>query len=133
MTAPVRVQRHRTKGWRMPPNTIYVGRPTRFGNPFKVVCLYDYRRRGRGACWGVLESVKLGDTDQSICGFTETHDNIADARSRAVELFCEAISAGRLAIDIAPLRGKNLACFCPLDQRCHADILLARANASEAA
>lgn len=23
-----------------------------------------------------------------------------------------------------PLRGKDLACFCPLDQACHADVLL---------
>jgi hypothetical protein len=26
------------------------------------------------------------------------------------------------------LRGKNLACFCPLDQPCHADVLLEIAN-----
>lgn len=29
---PVRVQRRRVKGWRMPPDTIYVGRPSMFGN-----------------------------------------------------------------------------------------------------
>lgn len=28
------------------------------------------------------------------------------------------------------LRGKNLACWCPLDQPCHADVLIALANAS---
>jgi hypothetical protein len=33
---PVRIQRKRTKGWRMPENTVYVGRPTPFGNPFHV-------------------------------------------------------------------------------------------------
>lgn len=33
-TTPKRIQRRRTKGWRMPPNTVYVGRPTRWGNPF---------------------------------------------------------------------------------------------------
>jgi hypothetical protein len=27
-----------------------------------------------------------------------------------------------------PLRGKNLACWCPLDQPCHADVLLEFAN-----
>jgi hypothetical protein len=26
------------------------------------------------------------------------------------------------------LRGKNLACFCPLDKLCHADVLLELAN-----
>jgi len=31
---PIRVQRSRAKGWRMPANTVYVGRPTIWGNPF---------------------------------------------------------------------------------------------------
>jgi hypothetical protein len=34
--APKRVQRKRTKDWRMPPNTVYVGRPGPWGNPFAV-------------------------------------------------------------------------------------------------
>lgn len=33
---PERIQRKRTKGWRMPENTVYVGRPTKWGNPFKM-------------------------------------------------------------------------------------------------
>lgn len=33
---PKRIQRKRVKGWRMPPNTVYVGRPTKFGNPFPL-------------------------------------------------------------------------------------------------
>lgn len=31
-----RIQRKRTKGWRMPPNTVYVGRGSKWGNPFTV-------------------------------------------------------------------------------------------------
>lgn len=34
MKKPIRIQRKRVKGWKMPPNTVYVGRPTKFGNPF---------------------------------------------------------------------------------------------------
>ena len=30
--------------------------------------------------------------------------------------------------DVAELRGKDLACWCPLDQPCHADVLLEIAN-----
>ena len=30
---------------------------------------------------------------------------------------------------LAELRGKNLACWCALDQPCHADVLLELANA----
>ncbi len=33
---PIRVQRKRTKGYRLPPGTIYVGRPSRWGNPYRV-------------------------------------------------------------------------------------------------
>lgn len=36
MDIPKRIQRKRTKGWKMPENTIYVGRPTKWGNPFHV-------------------------------------------------------------------------------------------------
>jgi len=31
---PVRIQRQRTRGWRMPAGAVYVGRPTKYGNPF---------------------------------------------------------------------------------------------------
>lgn len=36
MSQPQRIQRKRTKGWRMPPNTVYVGRGSKWGNPFTV-------------------------------------------------------------------------------------------------
>ena len=32
--------------------------------------------------------------------------------------------------DVSILRGKDLACWCPLDQPCHADVLLELANQS---
>jgi len=33
---PVRIQRKRSKGWKMPPNTVSVTRPGPWGNPFSV-------------------------------------------------------------------------------------------------
>lgn len=33
---PRRVQLRRTKGWRLPPNTVVVSRPSKWGNPFRV-------------------------------------------------------------------------------------------------
>jgi Domain of unknown function (DUF4326) len=33
---PVRIQRKRTKGWKAPEGAVYVGRPSRWGNPFTV-------------------------------------------------------------------------------------------------
>jgi hypothetical protein len=32
--APIRIQRKRTKAWQMPGNTVYVGRPSKWGNMF---------------------------------------------------------------------------------------------------
>lgn len=34
MTKPVRIQRKRTKGWKMPIGAVYVGRGSKWGNPF---------------------------------------------------------------------------------------------------
>src|ERR1700756_2143821 len=31
-----RIQRRRSRGWRQPANALYVGRPTKWGNPYKV-------------------------------------------------------------------------------------------------
>ena len=36
IAGPTRVWRKRTAGWRMPANTVYVGRGSRWGNPFKI-------------------------------------------------------------------------------------------------
>jgi hypothetical protein len=33
---PERIQRKRTKGYRLPPTAVYVGRPSRWGNPYRV-------------------------------------------------------------------------------------------------
>jgi hypothetical protein len=94
----VRIQRKRSKGWRMPVGAVYVGRPTKFGNPWQV-----------------------GDR---IDGQRVTHRIAADWYRKNVT----ADSAmGRDAV--AELRGKDLACWCPLDQPCHADVLLEIANA----
>jgi hypothetical protein len=96
---PKRVQRRRVKGWRMPPNTVYVGRGSKWGNPTK---------------WSDL----LED------GYT-----IEYAHQVAMESFEEGIAMGDFELpDTAPLRGKNLACWCPADMHCHADILLEVAN-----
>ncbi len=71
---PNRIQRSRAKGWRMPPNTIYVGRGSKWGNPHtfansgpvhpalryacEVAPLMDYSElRGKNlACWCALDA-----------------------------------------------------------------------------
>lgn len=32
---PLRIQRKRTRGWKMPVGAVYVGRPSKWGNPMK--------------------------------------------------------------------------------------------------
>ena len=90
---PKRIQRKRTKGWRMPANTVYVGRPGRYGNTFKI-----------------------GDPHPAF-GHPMT-------REEAIEMF----EWGAGYFDWPELRGKDLACWCRLDQPCHADALLEIAN-----
>ncbi|MCU1305140.1 MAG: 60, gp60 [Candidatus Sulfotelmatobacter sp.] len=107
-----RIQRKRTKGWKMPPNTVYVGRPTKWGNPFPV---------GRLLC---RESAIV--LFEALFGIepSEPLDNR--------EKFFQHRGNGYPVGDVAgELRGKNLACWCPLDQLCHADVLLEIANQLE--
>jgi hypothetical protein len=102
---PVRIQRKRTKGWRMPPNTVYVGRPSRWGNP-----------------WTIEGAREAGFTG---CG--------TDLARMCVGMFRNGVIKGLPVVsdivgNIHLLRGKNLACWCPLDSPCHADVLLEMAN-----
>jgi hypothetical protein len=86
MSKPVRVQLKRTKGWKMPPNTVKVDRTTKWGNPW-------------------------------------TFEN-SGAVHPAVRFACETAPLW----NVSELRGKNLACWCRLEDECHADVLLELAN-----
>lgn len=111
---PQRIQRKRSKGWKMPPGAVYVGRPTKWGNPYHIGANYT-------------DEVDDGEVAEML-----SWESI-DAKT-AVEFFEEAISkqypAVRITLNeiVADLRGKDLACWCPLDQPCHADVLLKLAN-----
>lgn len=108
MDTPRRIQRKRTKGWKMPPNTVSVTRPGKWGNPFKVGSLVRHKLNGHGG----------------------QHETFVTDSAHAVRLFKKFIARKpdiRIGAKIA-LKGKNLACFCPLDQPCHADVLLEIAN-----
>lgn len=63
---PERIQLKRTKGWRMPPNTVKVSRPGKWGNPYTVaeygreLAVLNYRRRLEGmAQIGALDLSEL--------------------------------------------------------------------------
>ena len=56
-------------------------------------------------------------------------------RYEAVRRYRDDLLAGRLDVDVddvrRELRGRNLACYCPLDGPCHADTLLELANSKQ--
>lgn len=93
---PERIQRKRTKGWRMPENTVYVGRGSAWGNRFTAK--------------------EEGSVEMAVAMFEHDANKAACFHPEQYERW------------IAPLRGKNLACWCRLDQCCHADVLLDIAN-----
>ena len=100
---PKRIQRQRTKGWRMPEGAVYVGRPTKFGND-----------------WTMRDAADRGQRDP------RKQREFAVMRYRCdIENW---IQWEPFRSEVASLRGKDLACWCPLDQPCHADVLLEIAN-----
>ena len=105
--APKRLQRKRVRGWRMPRGAVYVGRPTKWGNPFRIGEPFPYSH-----------SAPL-------------------TRQESVEVFRSYLTNGLLGIRIEDvqqeLRGKDLVCWCPLGLPCHADVLLEIANGADIA
>lgn len=80
----------------MPKNTIYVGRPGRWGNPFENVEDSEF----------AVEAYKRWLNGEPNWSYSPP--TFKQIRKH--------------------LRGKNLACWCRLDEACHADILLELAN-----
>jgi hypothetical protein len=108
VTAPQRIQRKRTKGWRMPAGAVYVGRPSRWGNPFRIGETYPFLRGG----------VTVRDAEQAVKFFADWVEDIRywDAEEE------------RFGAPITALRGHDLACWCRPEWPCHADVLLELAN-----
>lgn len=103
---PQRVQRKRTKGWRMPESAVYVGRGSKWGNPYPVGSMHPVNEE----TWVVLNA------------------------ATSVDLYRQHLAArpyGRAALAsqaVSELRGKDLACWCDPGRHCHADVLLELAN-----
>lgn len=117
---PERIQLRRTKGWRKPEGAIVVSRPSRWGNPFTVA-------RFMGG-WSV---------DDQFATHYDVWETETAARAEAVRLYRELWlgAAIGLAVVRSELAGRDLACWCPLEDAegnrvpCHADVLLEVANA----
>lgn len=168
MSAPRRIQRKRIKGWRMPEGAVYVGRPGRWGNPFRYRTPYGLVRHLPGEP-DTYEYEGRISADGMTHPFYHPDGRITDYRVRyatraeTVELYRRTLlepdrgmlgaypsNAGHLATystgrpfpdhrgTVTPemirteLAGRDLACWCPLDQPCHADVLLEIANGGTA-
>ena len=102
VSEPKRIQRKRTKGWRKPANTSYVGRPTKYSNQF-VIGRYNFKLKRDMTAQDCVDRYKFWIISRKMIGFDE--------------------------FDVATeLKGKNLMCWCALAQPCHADVLLELAN-----
>jgi hypothetical protein len=110
---PKRIQRKRTKGWKMPPNTLCVTRPLPLGNPFRV------------GGWFAIGAMGMRYVE-AMEGFQDQRFTLIDSRERSLEMFREYRRRFPLtAAEKEQIRNAEfIACWCPLDQTCHADILL---------
>lgn len=119
---PKRIQRKRTKGWRMPENTIYVGRPTIYGNPFKVSAKFWTN------CDFLVEIMNL---EQSLYWYKQWM-NQENSKVYPVA-WNKRNDDGDFVLITRPnlkdLWGYTaLACWCKEGEPCHADVLIELLN-----
>lgn len=103
----------------MPEGAVYVGRPTMFGNP------YDVKRYGLDLSIALFRETAWGCWNPNLI----PHGTMRDLWMKWIyDAHCDwlkRIGSGTIHCE---LHGKDLACWCPLDKPCHADVLLEIAN-----
>lgn len=121
---PQRIQLSRRKGWRKPAGVIVCARPTRWGNPYVPLKVNGF--------WCVARHIGRGKPPYVLHG--HEHDTCSAALSDCIRLYRVMIERAAddegetLSEYLAELRGHDLACWCSLDEPCHADVLLELAN-----
>lgn len=122
-TTPSRIQRRRTKGWRRPLKAVIVDRTSRWGNPFVVGPDADDRAHATALYREWLENNTY-----------EVHPPNSTPEYR------QAMDDRRdwIITHATELRGRDLACWCPLPEpgqpdHCHAAVLLELANTPQGA
>jgi len=117
---PERIQRRRVSGWRAPAGTVYVGRPTLYGNPFQIARV--------GKIWIVFVDAEPGVTGRTVATVFDQRE----ARRTAVDNFRSMLrtpgGSEQAEFFAQQLRGRDLMCWCPVGEPCHADVLLEIAN-----
>lgn len=118
-----RIQRKRTKGWQMPDGVVYVGRPGVWGNPYSDKWFLRFH-------FDVQLALSLFRATAQGCWLPNLSKDLQEHVQKMVyEEHCEWLKRQhRVGAHIGQLRGADLACWCRLDQPCHADVLLELAN-----
>ena len=132
---PERIQRRRTKGWRLPETAVIVDRTSRWGNPFVVGQRYVSRTAFHDAPYPADSRREIGTFEHaawSPCpAWTQVVGEVRD-RAHAVELFRAHVAYNDEDWDPEQIRralgGRDLCCWCPIGEPCHADVLLEIAN-----
>lgn len=110
---PKRIQASRKAGYRQHDNAYLVARPSRWGNPYRVTA-------SNGGTF-IVDDYRLPDK--------------RTAHAYATALYEADLVTGHLPYSIDDvvrlLADADLACWCPPDLPCHADVLLAYANPQE--
>jgi hypothetical protein len=122
---PMRVQRKRTKGYRLPPNTVCVTRPGPFGNRFRS------SRDVRGSNGRAVEAFRLYLRRRWTGLERELLKGGNDPVVVALAIAALEIRRDQLDEHLSKLRGRNLACYCVPGAPCHGDVLLSYVNGPE--
>lgn len=134
-TTPRRIKRERTRGWRAPAGARYVGRGTRWGNPYPLGETQVRMPAIDGSEW--QHEGRLGKTSGQRHAFvhpdkTITWHLVQDATPEQVIDLYRRWLTGRPELVAAAreqLAGRDLMCWCPPELPCHVDVLLELANA----
>ena len=119
----------------MPDNPVYVGRPTKWGNPFvlgqvaMIIWLPEDEKTRIRREWRNRRFARRGEVHCTVLPPNRTWRfprplTAEDMLSR----YAQYLNDSGLSRELEELRGKNLACWCPIGQPCHADVLLELAN-----
>ncbi len=139
MTQPARIQRRRTAGWRASEGAVYVGRGSRYGNPYRLGTTQIRTPGIDGSGW--QHEGRLGKTSGDRHAFvhpdqTVTWHLVQDATpQQVIELYRRWLAERPALLEAVreQLAGRDLLCWCPLPAEgepdyCHAAVLLTLAN-----
>jgi hypothetical protein len=104
---PERIRRQRHRGWRLPVGAVIVDRTTVFGNPFRVT--------------DELDAAAAVAKHRAWLACTPGYEDTYTVGRRT---FDRRVALARLA----ELRGRCVACPCPIGDPCHGDTLIVLAN-----